>query len=166
MQMKAKVTAHGPLMEGKGPGILQRELDNVMTQAVALLEREVKKLTPVGAFGAQGGLLGSVAGEVKGRGTKAVKGVVMSAHKYAEAVEKGTRPHFPPVDPVQLWVRKKLQIEGERESRQVAFKIAKYISRHGTKGQHMFEKGLEKGWPALKRMFADAGYIISRRLGG
>lgn len=166
MQMKAQVKVKGPVMDGRGPEIVQKGLDNVMMEAVALLEREVKELTPVGAFGAQGGLLGSIAGEVKGRGTTMIKGVVMSAHKYTEAVEKGTRPHMPPADPIQLWVQRKLHIEDGKESRQVAFKIARYISKHGTKGQHMFEKGLKKSWPGLKHMFDKAGYTITRRLDG
>jgi len=165
MEMKARVEKHGPVFDGHGPEIVQRELDRVITEAVAFLERDVKELTPVGVFGAQGGLLGSIAGEVRGRGTPAVKGIVASAQKYAEPVEKGTRPHFPPLDPIQLWVERKLGIDAS-ESRSVAFMIARAISRRGTKGQRMFERALEENWPVLERMFERAGFRITRRLDG
>ena len=164
MELKLEVDTKGAIFEGKAPEILQRELDAAMESAVMLLKREVKKRTPVGVSGAQGGLLGSIQSEIIGKGTPMIKGIVLSASKYAEAVEKGTKPHFPPTGPIQLWVKKKLGIEDERQSRQVAFLIARAISRRGTKGQFMFEKALDENIHRIQNIFEKSGFKIARRL--
>jgi hypothetical protein len=54
-------------------------------------------------------------------------------------VELGTRPHFPPVAPIQHWVEKKLGYSG-KEAKSIAYLIARSIWRRGTKGQKMFSR--------------------------
>lgn len=51
---------------------------------------------------------------------------VLSTSKYAPFVEFGTRPHFPPLDPIRAWCRAR----GIDEK--AAFPIAKKIAEHGT----------------------------------
>lgn len=63
---------------------------------------------------------------------------------YAIYVEKGTRPHFPPVQAIA---------EGMRVTPEVAFLIARSISRKGTKAYPYLERTAEKIYPKL------AGYI-------
>lgn len=56
---------------------------------------------------------------------------------YAPDIEFGTRPHFPPVAPLQEWAIKKLHVS-QGESRRVGFAIARAIARRGTKARPIF----------------------------
>jgi hypothetical protein len=53
-----------------------------------------------------------------------------AADKYAIFVEKDTRPHWPPIAAITPWANRH-GIE--------PFLVARAISKHGTKGIHMFE---------------------------
>ncbi len=66
-------------------------------------------------------------------------GVHPPADVYADPVEAGTRPHFPPTSGLVLWVKRKLGVSDEKQALSIAFAIAKTIARRGTKGAHMFE---------------------------
>lgn len=58
--------------------------------------------------------------------------------KYAAFVEYGRRSgKMPPIDAIEYWVRRKLGITA-KESRQVAFQIARAIARNGTKPKPFF----------------------------
>lgn len=73
------------------------------------------------------------------------------AGDYAGYVEAGTGPHFPPPNALLLWVKKKFQVQNEKEALSIAFLIARKISRRGTSGFGMFA-----------RAFA----VLDRELGG
>jgi hypothetical protein len=60
--------------------------------------------------------------------------------QYVLPVETGTRPHFPPITPLMLWVKKKFGVNDEQSARSIAFAIAKKISKVGTKGAFMFRQ--------------------------
>lgn len=111
-----------------------------LTEAVLLLEREVKLKTPEGAGPIH--LRDSIHSKVRLSG-QSVRGILGTPLAHAEPVEFGTRPHFPPTGPIQHWVERKLGISG-KEAESAAFLIARAISRRGTKGAHMFEKGFEE----------------------
>jgi hypothetical protein len=110
-----------------------------MTEALALLEREVKERTPEGAGPIH--LRDTIFGKTSVMGRK-VHGFLGTPAKYGESVELGTAPHFPPVEPIRHWVEKKLRISGNN-ARSVAYMIARAISRRGTKGAHMFGEGFD-----------------------
>lgn len=107
-------------------------------QACLLYEREVKERTPKGATHA---LMGSIAAQQPFVSATAIEGHVGTALVYAESVELGTKPHFPPVAPIADWARAKLGLT-EDEAERVAYMIARKISKHGTKGAHMFTDAL------------------------
>jgi len=108
-----------------------------LTEAVNLLEAEVKKRTPWGAGPIH--LRDTIFGDVKMRGRKAV-GILGTPLEHGEPVERGTKPHFPPIGPLAFWVEKKFGYTG-KEARDTAFVIARAISRRGTKGAEMFGRG-------------------------
>lgn len=110
-------------------------------QAEALLVREARKNTPVD----QGELRNSIQAKVTAFSNH-ITGVVGSNLKYAMAVEKGTRPHFPPVAALEPWARR----HGA-----VAFLVARAISRRGTKGHHMLERALEDNRRKVIQFFED-----------
>ena len=110
-----------------------------LAEALLLLEREVKRLTPEGAGPIH--LRDTIFQKVEMRGEGAW-GMVGTPAIYGESVEYGTRPHFPPLAPIRFWVEKKLGLSG-KEAKSAAFCIARAISKRGTKGAHMFNKAFD-----------------------
>jgi hypothetical protein len=54
--------------------------------------------------------------------------------KYAVFVHEGTRPHFPPAEPIKKWAYKKLGLRGQ-ELDSATYLIQRKISKKGTKAQ-------------------------------
>ena len=50
---------------------------------------------------------------------------------YAESVEYGSTAHFPPIAPIQSWVKRKLGKGNFKESKKIAWAIATNISKQG-----------------------------------
>ena len=131
-----------------------------LTEALALLEREVVKRTPRGAGPIH--LADATFSDVMVRGTK-VWGILGNPLGHGEPVELGTRPHFPPVGPLKHWVERRLGITGA-EAASVAFLIARAISKRGTKGAHMFEEGFEASEARAMRILEEIPADIVRRV--
>ena len=131
-----------------------------MAEADALIEREVIEHTPT----AHGLLRGSIHSEEQ-IGPESVIGVVGTSMNYAVPVELGTRPHFPPIEPLIDWVQVKLGV-AERLARGVAFLVARKIARTGTQGQHMFEIGFASVETQVLALFDGARDRIVTRLAG
>ena len=61
---------------------------------------------------------------------------------YAAAVEFGTRPHWPPIHEIRSWAARVLPLAlTPAEIDMAAYRIARKISRVGTRAQRMFERG-------------------------
>ncbi len=163
--IRFEILQSGPILTGKGPEIVQAELDRAMELAVNLILREVKKDTPVGVHGAEGGLLSTIQSDVLGKGTPVIKGIVATASKYGRPVEKGTKPHMPPSSALVPWVQKFMGLRGT-EAKRVAFALAKAIAKRGTEGRYMFESAAMEKEDAVRRIFVKAGFEISQKLGG
>jgi hypothetical protein len=108
-----------------------------LTEALLLLEGAIKGLTPDGAGPIH--LRDTIFQQVQLRG-ESVWGMIGTPAIYGAPLEYGTRPHFPPVAPIMFWVEKKLGLAG-KAAQSAAFCIARAISKRGTKGAHMFDKG-------------------------
>lgn len=105
-------------------------------------------------------------------------GQVKTSIPYALPVETGTKPHWPPLAPLVLWVRRKLGgqvlIEAKAEARglhkvgfkgiratqmrggieqDIARRIQFTIARRGTRGAHMFAKGFQYRKGRVENMF-------------
>jgi hypothetical protein len=142
-----------------------------MERSVLLLEREIATRTPVD----QGRLRNSITGEVTRQGGT-VQGVVYAQNvEHAPYVEYGSVPHFPPLKPIEDWVRRKGlggQVQdGKLTSRapknavrRIAFLIARKISRQGTRGAHMFRDGAAAATPEIQRHFTLAIRRVLRQL--
>jgi hypothetical protein len=131
-----------------------------VTEALLILESEIKKETPVGAGPIH--LRDTVFQKVQTSG-ESVWGMVATPAKYGEPVEMGTKPHFPPIGPIQFWVEKKLGYDG-KEARSVAFLIARAISKRGTKGHKMFGNSMEKRHADVTRILEQIPDDIIRRI--
>ena len=57
------------------------------------------------------------------------------AAPYAEFVERGTGPHYPPIEPLKKWARRVLGDEG------AAYAVQQKIGKHGTKPQPFIRPG-------------------------
>ena len=142
----------------QAPKIAAEELLAAMTEADMLLLREVTDAMPA-ATGLTRASLFSQETPIDG----GVLGVVGSALPHIVYVELGTRPHFPPLQPLRDWVRVKFGVS-EQESYGIAFAIARKIAARGTAGAFMFQKSFDKLQPQLERMFERARDRIAARL--
>jgi hypothetical protein len=166
-QITLKVTTQGALLDGKAPRIIQANLDGFVTEVTMFLWAEVKKRTPQGVFGAQGGLLGSIQADVVGKGTPMVKGTVMSAQKYAEVIEKGRTPGkgMPPEGTLVRWLEVKLGLS-ETEAKRIEFVVRRKIGVKGFKGRFMFEKSVTENLGTLDAIAERYGLKIAVELDG
>ncbi|MBE0627980.1 MAG: hypothetical protein IH603_00010 [Burkholderia vietnamiensis] len=151
---------------GRAPQIVQAELGAAMAEVDALLERGVKEETPTGASGGgAGGLKGSIFSEER-IGPENVIGIVGTPLSYAIPVELGTKPHFPPIEPLEDWVRAKLGVREDHEVHSAAFLIARAIARRGTLAVGMFHRTFAANEHEVEERFAQARLRIVERLGG
>ena len=148
-----------PPLEEKYQRLAVAVSERVMRIVVARQESDVKALTPAGV-GGQAGLRGSINGQTATYGAL-VTGMVGTPQEYGAAVEYGTRPHFPPIDPIELWVRRILGVPADK-ARNVAYAIAVNISRHGTKGAGMFQKAFANNETWINRMMDSIPVQVAR----
>lgn len=165
MTIQVKIETKGALLSGQAPKIIQGNLDRFVTQVTMFLDGEVKKRTPQGVFGAQGGLIGSIQNEVIGKGTPLIKGTVMSAQKYAEVIEKGRSPGkgMPPKGLLIRWIETKLGLS-ETEAKRVEFVIRRSIGKKGFEGRFMFEKAVTENIGKIETMAQACGLQIAVEL--
>ena len=134
----------------RAPDILMDELTGATWNAELLLERETKELTPVGV-GAGGGLKGSIAAREPERLADSVSGAVGSPLNYVVPVERGSAPHFPPVQPLIDWARAKFGVGEEAE--RIGYAVARSIAARGTEGAFMFTRALEANRAQIARIY-------------
>lgn len=89
-----------------------------------------------------GALLNSIHVEMEGDAV-----IVGSNLEYAPHVEFGTRPHFPPLEPIEEWARRKLK--GDKAT---ARKIAWKIYHYGTPPQPFLRPAIDKLPEIIKRI--------------
>lgn len=110
-----------------------------------------------------------------------IVGQVSTTVSYARPVEFGSKPHWAPIKPLELWVERKLAgkgslinaqakqsvgRQGSGKNRRLAVAITRRamiertaraiqvaIARRGTRGHHMFEKGFQYRAGRIERMF-------------
>jgi hypothetical protein len=143
------------------PEIVEEEMWRAMVSADALIEREVKDLTPT----ATGLTRGSIFSQVQ-KFPGGVIGVVGSAQPYIVYVELGTQPHFPPLAPIEDWVRVKFALNDEKEIERAAMAIARKIAARGTLAVGMFHRTFTRVLPTIETIFAAARNRIATRLAG
>lgn len=142
-----------PLFKGTGQVVVTRELVAAAEFSVNLAAATILPLTPID----RGILRSGIQTSVLGVGVDVV-GRVFNPVPYALPVEEGTQPHFPPVDALEGWARRKLGEEG------LGYVIARAISKRGTKGVFMFKRGLAACKPRIEGRFEQARDRIIARL--
>lgn len=145
----------------RNPAVVREELERAVTEADLLLAREVQDRMPVA-----GGTLRQSVFHEEEIGDTGVTGLVASPLVYAAPVEVGTKPHFPPLEPLIDWVKAKLHITGDKEARGVAFLIGRKISRVGTPAQRPFGLAFQAQFEQVHAIFDRAAARIAARLAG
>jgi hypothetical protein len=142
------------------PDFARQELSVFGHAATQYLKGEVIDRTPA----AEGALRDSAFTRVEELPSGMI-GVVAMSSPYVEAVELGTKPHMPPIEPLEQWVKTKLGLSG-KEGANAARGIQWKIFHHGTKGAHMFESALDAGAAELERQFGATMQRLADRLAG
>lgn len=152
--IEVKVDMRGVLMKDppKAIKIYEREMGAAMRTSVSKLEADVKRGTPVGATTF---LRGSIFSAVRGTGLN-LHGVVASNSVYAEPVELGSAPHWPPPGPIELWVQRVLGVSDAKEIRRTAYVISRKISKTGTAARHMFRNAFQANKEKITRLLEAA----------
>lgn len=92
--------------------------------------------------------------------TGRLKGIVNVGERYGLFVEVGTRPHWPPVAPLEKWARLKLGKKG------IGYLIARKISRQGTKAQPFLMPALKRNLGKIEGIFDGVMKRIVKRMAG
>jgi len=142
------------------PEITKAELGSGLDEAAALFTREVKEATPVGVTGL---LRQSITNERRDEGDE-LAARIFSPLVYAAPVELGTKPHYPPIEPLQDWVRKKLDVTEEEDVQRVARLIQWKIGRKGTRARNMFGSTLGRLTPQMSEIVRRAYARLVDRL--
>ena len=111
--------------------ILQGPLKKFFERIGRSAQARIQELTPVDT----GRLRGSINTTVD-TASVPLWAKVSTAVLYANYVELGTRPHFPPPGALDTWAR--------RHGFENGFVVARIIAMKGTKARYMFRDGLEK----------------------
>ncbi|MHC1726501.1 MAG: hypothetical protein AB9866_10905 [Syntrophobacteraceae bacterium] len=127
----------------KFPEVTALEMRAGLRIIAARAEKVMVEKTPRGV-GAQGGLAGSIHGEVTayGQGWAARIGTPL---EYGQVIELGRRPgqRMPPVAPIALWAVRKLGVP-QADARSVAYVIARKIAIKGFPGKFMARNTLKE----------------------
>lgn len=142
------------------PEMVVEELETAMLSSLAYLGREMAERTPTN----MGTLRRSYDRRVS-TFVDAVFGEITSPLTYALPVELGTKPHFPPIEPLVDWVEAKLGLYGD-EAESAARGIQRKIGRFGSPGYGMARFALLDGLSTVQAEFADAAGRIAARLAG
>ena len=139
-----------------------------MIQSTALLARAVVLRFDKAAGGLPpaintGLLRNSVAWRVPTVEGHTIEGGVGTNVAYALPIEFGSRPHWPPLEPIQLWVQRKLRVAPARV-KSVAFLVARKIARRGTQARQIFALGLEDAKPQMIEIFSRLPKLILQKM--
>jgi len=75
---------------------------------------------------------------------------------YGVFVHEGTKPHWPPVAPIERWVKKKLGITDSVELRSVTYLVRRKISKVGTEAKPFLREPLLRKLPEIAPRIAHA----------
>lgn len=137
---------HIPLLNAQeSQVILRREVGTAVQGIIEDIATQARQRAPVGATGILRASIGTRV-TLGSDATHFIRGEVFTGAQapYALYVEEGTRPHFPPRAPIELWARRVLG------NAKLWFVIARAISRRGTRARHMFRDAMAVVRPSIE----------------
>lgn len=134
----------------QSPQAVAAEVHNGLQEALLLIESDARRRVPADTRQ----LMGSITSRVSGTGISLI-GEVGPSKAYGLFVEKGTKPHWPPLKALEGWARR----HGTSP-----YLVALGISRHGTRAQPFMQPALEKNLGRIEAIFSRLGASIVSRL--
>lgn len=122
---KAIVDAKGLL-----PEVAEQIIHDAGDEMVQLAQINLHRMKPPGID------TGALVQSIKNQKSK-LTSIVYSDVKHSVFVEYGTRPHFPPIEPILAWVKRKLHVP-EKRAKGVAYLVARKIAKQGTRARPFF----------------------------
>jgi hypothetical protein len=161
-----RIQALGPVFTIRDlRGQFDREITAALLELGALGQRLVVDGAPAGVASGGGGFRGSVFTELRGRPAERSQ-IIGSPLVYGPVLEVGRRPgKRPPFQPILLWVRRKLGLQGHLAS-QAAFLVARKIGARGYPGRFMFQRAAAALEPIARARFQTLAAAMIHRLGG
>lgn len=125
---------------------IRKALNSELHQGALYLQGQVQRATPVGVTGAlrRGWFVAELPGSY---GTY----VLSNTSEYLLPTEVGRKAAMPPVEPIELWVRRKLGIKRPASWR-AAWAIAIKKSKQATPGQFFARDAINKAIPGLEKL--------------
>lgn len=146
----------------KSPDLVRRELRAAMLDAQLILMRESREMTPT-VFGLLRNSI--VADQPIEQADGELVGTVASPLNYAPFVELGTKPHWAPLAPLQLWAEKKFGVD-EKAANRIGRAVRYKIAQRGTEGKFMFARALQQQEASITERFSRAHLRILQGLAG
>ena len=147
----------------KAPQMVMGELSRTLAGASAMLQNKIVTQLPRGATSALAQSVSTI-GPITSAST--AETLIGSSLIYAAPVELGTKPHFPPIAPLEDWVQAVLGIEDEMEINKVATLIAIKISKKGTKGNFAYRDAFKQSESSVNQQFKALLLTIKNKLSG
>jgi hypothetical protein len=138
-------------------GILQADIGVTTEASAGVAVAQIASFTPVGA-GKGAGLRSKWRWSVRRLGELKWLGKIDNTESHTTYVEHGTRPHMPPVAPLELWGQVVLGIDG------LGWALALTIAERGTRAYGMVHQGTRAATPMIYRLFAQLPERVARRI--
>ena len=149
IDFKFKVDWKNQKVFEQAPEIFRQEKAAALTEAGALLEKEIAVRTPEGATGI---LRKSIAAQLFGDRVE-----VGTPIEYAEPVEYGSKAHWAPLAPLEMWAIRKF---GDAE---IGKKVWYSIAHKGTRAALMFTRGLAMNAEKIIKILESIGDKVAAR---
>ena len=149
IDFKFKVDWKNQKVFEQAPEIFRQEKAAALTEAGMLLEKEIPARTPEGATGI---LRKSIAAQLFGDRME-----VGTPIAYAEPVELGSKAHWAPLAPLEMWAIRKF---GDAE---IGKKVWYSIAHKGTKAVLMFTRAFAMNYSKIQRILESIGDKVAAR---
>lgn len=144
----------------QAPAVVLDELETTFGTLMAYLQREAQENTPTAAGTLRSGWTVDVQTLTQ---LDAVFGRLTNPLPYALPVELGTRPHWPPYEPILNWVEQKLNLSGD-DAEAAARGLQRKIASVGTPGYGMARFALADGRSTIAAELGECAQRIQSRL--
>ena len=134
------------------PDALHAAQERAMTQSLLLVEADARRNVRHDTRR----LMNSITHQQSWRG-RSLTGWVGPSLRYGLYVERGTRPHWPPIAPLRGWARR----HGVNP-----FAVQRAIARRGTKARPFLVPAYLRHAQQIVRLFAAAGSAVTAALAG
>ena len=158
------------LQAGVARETIAREFKRALNEASILIRRRMITASPFGGTG----LLREAWQTIAAReiGTFLFEATVVTIGSWAALViERGAKPHFPPVGPpgttpaLGTWIRRKLGLTDPAKIRRAAISIGRKFKSQPRKPQRTFSKTLVAATPIVRRAMVRAQQRLARIVG-